>query len=146
MSSVAILHRIQSVTRFFFSLFSTKTYFFLFLHLRYAVGTQQIHIHPWRNYLTAYYSYDRKLYMYITKTCLYNSDPLKPHFYIVKLGFTVNRLVSVMAIEREPYFQIAFDKTLYFFNKNGWIFFLFLHENVCYRYSFEAPRRGKCFY
>ena len=21
-----------------------------------------------------------------TKTCLYNSDPLKPHFYIVKLG------------------------------------------------------------
>ena len=24
---------------------------------------------------------------YITKTCLYNFDPLKPHFYIVKLGF-----------------------------------------------------------
>ena len=24
----------------------------------------------------------------ITKTCLYNNDPLKPHFYIVKLGFT----------------------------------------------------------
>ena len=24
----------------------------------------------------------------ITKTCLYNSDPLKPHIYIVKLGFT----------------------------------------------------------
>ena len=23
-----------------------------------------------------------------TKTCLYNTDPLKPHFYIVKLGFT----------------------------------------------------------
>ena len=23
----------------------------------------------------------------ITKTCLYNFDPLKPHFYIVKLGF-----------------------------------------------------------
>ena len=22
------------------------------------------------------------------KTCLYNFDPLKPHFYIVKLGFT----------------------------------------------------------
>ena len=26
---------------------------------------------------------------YITKTCLYNIDPLKPHFYIVKLGFGV---------------------------------------------------------
>ena len=24
----------------------------------------------------------------ITKTCLYNFDPLKPHFYMVKLGFT----------------------------------------------------------
>ena len=24
----------------------------------------------------------------ITKTCLYNFDSLKPHFYIVKLGFT----------------------------------------------------------
>ena len=23
----------------------------------------------------------------ITKTCLYNFDPLKPHFYTVKLGF-----------------------------------------------------------
>ena len=24
----------------------------------------------------------------ITKTCLYNFDPLKSHFYVVKLGFT----------------------------------------------------------
>ena len=24
----------------------------------------------------------------ITRTSLYNFDPLKPHFYIVKLGFT----------------------------------------------------------
>ena len=32
----------------------------------------------------------RKLYCEcsITKTCLYSFDPLKPHFYIVKLGFT----------------------------------------------------------
>ena len=26
--------------------------------------------------------------LFITKTCLYNIDPLKPHFYTVKLGFT----------------------------------------------------------
>ena len=26
--------------------------------------------------------------IHITKTRLYNFDPLKPHFYIVKLGFT----------------------------------------------------------
>ena len=29
-----------------------------------------------------------KIDISITKTCLYNFDPLKPHFYIVKLGFT----------------------------------------------------------
>ena len=28
-------------------------------------------------------------YDIITKTCQYNFDPLKPHFYIVKLGFTL---------------------------------------------------------
>ena len=28
------------------------------------------------------------VYVYITKTHLYNFAPLKPHFYIVKLGFT----------------------------------------------------------
>ena len=27
-------------------------------------------------------------FLIIRKTCLYNFDPLKPHFYIVKLGFT----------------------------------------------------------
>ena len=36
---------------------------------------------------------------FITKTCLYNIDPLKPHFYIVKLGFTgvyINLLISAL--------------------------------------------------
>ena len=36
-------------------------------------------------------------YWHITKTCLYNFDPLKPHFYIIKLGFTgvyINFLIS----------------------------------------------------
>ena len=36
-------------------------------------------------------------YQNITKTCLYNCDPLKPHFCIVKLGFTgvyINFLIS----------------------------------------------------
>ena len=27
-------------------------------------------------------------HIFITKTYLYNADPLKPHFYIIKLGFT----------------------------------------------------------
>ena len=49
----------------------------------------------------------------ITKTCLYNFDPLKPHFYIVKLGFTgVN------------------------------IIFLILLKSIDCGYSLEPPRRG----
>ena len=49
----------------------------------------------------------------ITKTCLYNFDPLKPQFYIVKLGFT-----------------------------GVYIIFLFLLKNIDCGYSLEPPRRG----
>ena len=49
----------------------------------------------------------------ITKTCLYNFDPLKPHFYIVKLGFT-----------------------------GVYIIFLILLKNIDCGYSLEPPRRG----
>ena len=33
----------------------------------------------------------------ITKTRLYNSDPLEPHFYIVKLGFTGVYIIFLMS-------------------------------------------------
>ena len=49
----------------------------------------------------------------ITKTCLYNFNPLKPQFYIVKLGFT-----------------------------GVYIIFLFLLKNINCGYSLEAPRRA----
>ena len=49
----------------------------------------------------------------ITKTYLYNFDPLKPHFYIVKLGFT------------EVY-----------------IIFLISAQNIDCGYSLELPRWG----
>ena len=49
----------------------------------------------------------------ITKTCLYNFDPLKPHFYIVKLGFT-----------------------------GVYIIFLISAQNIDCWYSLEPPRRG----
>ena len=49
----------------------------------------------------------------ITKTCLYNIDPLKPHFYIVKLGFT-----------------------------GVYIIFLISAQNIDCGYSLEPPRRG----
>ena len=50
---------------------------------------------------------------FITKTYLYNFDPLKTHFYIVKLGFT-----------------------------GVYIIFLILLENIDCGYSLEPPRRG----
>ena len=49
----------------------------------------------------------------ITKTCLYNFDPLKRHFYTVKLGFT-----------------------------GVYIIFLFLLKNRDCGYSLEPLRRG----
>ena len=49
----------------------------------------------------------------ITKTYLYNLDPIKPHFYIIKLGFT-----GVHTI------------------------FHFSAQNIDCGYSLEPPRRG----
>ena len=49
----------------------------------------------------------------ISKTCLYNFDPLKSHFYTAKLGFT-----------------------------GVYIIFLISAQNIDCGYSLEAPRRG----
>ena len=49
----------------------------------------------------------------ITKTCVYNVEPLKPHYYIVKLGFT-----------------------------GVYIVFLISAQNIDCGYSLELPRRG----
>ena len=50
---------------------------------------------------------------FITETCLYNFDPFKPHFCIVKLGFT-----------------------------GVYIIFLIFLKNIDFGYSLEPPRRG----
>ena len=36
----------------------------------------------------------------ITKTCLYNFDPLKPHFCIVKLGFTGVYIIFLISAQK----------------------------------------------
>ena len=36
----------------------------------------------------------------ITKTCLYNVDPLKPHFYVVKLGFTGLYIIFLISAQK----------------------------------------------
>ena len=51
--------------------------------------------------------------IHITKTCLYHIDPLKPHFYTIKLGFT-----------------------------GVYIIFLISAQNIHCGYSLEPPRRG----
>ena len=38
--------------------------------------------------------------LFITKTCLYNIDPLKPHFYIVKLGFTGVYIIFLISVQK----------------------------------------------
>ena len=60
--------------------------------------------------LLAYTPYNNNI---ITRTYLYNFDPLKPHFYIVKLGFT-----------------------------GVFIIFLIYAQNIDCGYSLEPPRRG----
>ena len=37
---------------------------------------------------------------FITKTCLYNFDPLKPHFCIVKLGFTGVYIIFLISAQK----------------------------------------------
>ena len=37
---------------------------------------------------------------YHHKTCLYNVDPLKPHFYIVKLGFTGVYIIFLISTQK----------------------------------------------
>ena len=58
-------------------------------------------------------SFPTQRYSFITKTCLYNVDPLKPHFYIIKLGFT-----------------------------GVYVIFLFSAQNTDCRYSLEPPQRS----
>ena len=36
----------------------------------------------------------------MTKTCLYNFDPVKPHFYIVKLGFTGVYIIFLVSAQK----------------------------------------------
>ena len=37
---------------------------------------------------------------YITKTCLHNFDPLKPHFYVVKLGLTGVFIIFLISAQK----------------------------------------------
>ena len=72
------------------------------------------------------YRFERNLYVMlnITKTYLYNFDPLKPDFYIVKLGFTGVYIIFLISAQ------------------NIYIIFLISAQNIDCGYSLEPPRRG----
>ena len=50
-----------------------------------------------------YTSVNANFSIYITKTNLYNFEPLKPHFYIVKLGFTGVYNVFLISAKKHRY-------------------------------------------
>ena len=43
----------------------------------------------------------------ITETCLYNFDPLKPHFYIVKLGFTGVDIIFLISAQKHSLWALV---------------------------------------
>ena len=59
----------------------------------------------------------------ITKTCLYNFDPHKPHFYIVKLGFTGVYIIFLISAQKHRLCVLVRTAS-----------------PLCY--SLEPPRRG----
>ena len=82
--------------------------------------------------------------VYITKTCLYNVDPLKPHFYRVKLGFTgvytivlisakKHRLWVLVRTARPSPQNLCFEqkyKTISEFLSENFLFFLVVKFSV----------------
>ena len=54
--------------------------------------------------------------MFITKTYLYNFDPLKPQFYIVKLGFTGVYIIFLFLLKNiDCGYALVWVHTIYMF-------------------------------
>ena len=54
----------------------------------------------------------------ITKTYLYNFDPLQPHFYIVKLGFTGVYIIFLISAQKHIYCGYSLESTIYVLCRN----------------------------
>ena len=51
--------------------------------------------------LVSYVKFVLSLFVpHITKTCIYIFDPLKPHFYIIKLGFTGVYIIFLISAQK----------------------------------------------
>ena len=81
----------------------------------------------------------------ITKTRLYNFDPLKPHFYIVKLGFTgVSIIFLISAFSRNmKNIRIFLSENFHFLVVKFSLYLnrhVFVMKNIDCGYSLEPPR------
>ena len=57
---------------------------------------------------------------FITKTCLYNFDPLKPYFYIVKLGFTGVYIIVVISAQKHRLWVLVRSASIYVLSRKIW--------------------------
>ena len=57
-------------------------------------------------YNTTQHNTIQELNVLITKTCLYRFDPLKPHFYIVKLGFTGVCIIFLISAQKHSGYSL----------------------------------------
>ena len=60
----------------------------------------------------------------ITKTCLYNFDPLKPHFYVVKLGFTGVYIIFLISAQKHRLWVLVRTASLRRFQRVPTIYIL----------------------
>ena len=80
------------------------------------------------------YSEIMKLIHFITKTCLYNFDPFKPHFYIVKLGFTGVYIIFLISAQKHRLWvrvrTASLRKISFFFYYYYYFFFFFFGGKI----------------
>ena len=89
----------------------------------------------------------------ITKTRLYNFDPLKPHFYVIKLGFTGVYIIFLIFAQKHRLWVLVRTATIYGFSRNMKKY-QFLSENfqflgeifyIYFKYAcFRNVREMKC--
>ena len=89
------------------------------------------------------------VFAYITKTCLYDIDPLKPHFYIVKLGFTGVYIIILFSAQKHRLWVLvrtaseavltSTDNLCFFLCIHYYSYFYSKHRLWC---SLEPPCRG----
>ena len=108
-----ILYKLLFILTFLLIIISVLyRYISMHVHMQQRNELHSCLVKMWKTTLLYCYA-GRRSSDFITKTRLYNFDPLKPHFYTVKLRFT-----------------------------GAYIIFLISDQNIDGGYSLEPPRRG----